>query len=97
MIIYEVNLTISNTIYKDFQKWLNVHIEKMLTFKGFNKYKIYNVSSDDVDSKLLCVHYYIQTMNDLNNYFKNYSEIMKKECLDKFGNNFNASRRILSL
>ena len=60
MIIYEVNLSISKTIYKDFEKWLSIHIDKMLTFDGFNDYRIYNISSGDIDNKLLCVHYYLQ-------------------------------------
>ena len=96
MIIYEVNLSISKTIYKDFEKWLSIHIDKMLTFDGFNEYRIYNISSGDIDNKLLCVHYYVQTRKDLNNYFKNYSKSMKKNGLDKFGDNYTASRRILS-
>ena len=68
----------------------------MLTFDGFVKYKMYNVSSDDIDNTLLCVHYYVQAMNDLNNYLNNYSENMRTEGLNKFGNKYTVSRRILS-
>ena len=95
MIIYEVNLSISNNILDKFKKWLKNHIKSMLTFSGFEKSYIYNISSDDKNKTLLCIHYYVDSLDSLEGYFINYSEEMRKEGLDVFGSQFEASRRIL--
>ena len=46
----------------------------MLTFKGFCKYHLYKVSSKDLNQKKICVHYYINSLKDLNDYLNNYAE-----------------------
>ena len=95
MIIYEVNLKISNSIYKKFILWLDVHIQEMLLFEGFIDYKKYLVQSQNKDYKLLSIHYYIENHKVLDNYFNNYSSIMRKKGTDLFKNQFIADRRIL--
>ena len=97
MIIYEVNLSINNSIYDSYIKWLKRHISQMLTFKGFCKYHLYKVSSKDLNQKKICVHYYINSLKDLNDYLNNYAEKMRLDGLNLFSDNFSASRRILSI
>ncbi|MBI45707.1 MAG: hypothetical protein CMG66_06065 [Candidatus Marinimicrobia bacterium] len=97
MIVYEVNLSVNGSIYDEYRKWLKNHIEKMLTFKGFYKYKMYTVSSDCLNQKEICIHYYIESLEDLEYYFDNYAEKMRLEGIELFKNNFSASRRILSV
>lgn len=69
----------------------------MLTFKGFCKYHLYKVSSKDLNQKKICVHYYINSLKDLNDYLNNYAEKMRLDGLNLFSDNFSASRRILSI
>ena len=69
----------------------------MLTFKGFCKYHLYKVSSKDLNQKKISVHYYINSLKDLNDYLNNYAEKMRLDGLNLFGDNFSASRRILSI
>ena len=97
MVIYEVNLSVNNLIYKHYIKWLKNHISKMLTFKCFYKYHLYEVPSNNSDQKKICVHYYVDSLEDLEYYFNNYAEEMKLDGLKIFGDNFSASRRILSI
>ncbi len=97
MIVYEVNLSINHSIYNQYRKWLKNHIRKMLTFRGFCKYHLYDVSSDHSNTIKLSVHYYVDSLEDLQYYFEHHAEIMRLEGLKLFGNNFSASRRVLSI
>ena len=96
MIIYEVNLLVHNSIYNDYIKGLKKHITKMLTFKGFHKHQLYKITSKDLNETKLCVHYYINSLEDLEYYFDKYAERMKADGIKLFGKKINASRRILS-
>ena len=95
MIIYEVNLNISLNVYNKFDLWLNKHIEKMLSHKGFIECKRYTIKSDDIKNKNICLHYYIEDENSLQDYLDNYSKIMQKSAVLIFGKQFSANRRIL--
>ena len=98
MIVYEVNLSVNNSIYDKYRKWLKSHINEMLAFKGFYKYKLYMVSSSNhLNQKEICIHYYIKSLEDLEYYFDNYAENMRSEGVNLFENNFSASRRVLSI
>jgi len=96
MIIYEVNLSISPNVYDEFIIWLDTHIDKMLSFKGFYSCKTYIVKSTEKDLKKICLHYYIRNKLLLNDYLINHSSTMRKEGCIKFKDNFLATRRILS-
>ena len=96
MIIYEVNLTISPKIYDEFIIWLNTHIDKMLSYKGFDSCNTYIVESTEKDFKKICLHYYIKNNLLLNDYLLNHSSEMREEGIIKFKDNFSATRRILS-
>jgi len=96
MIVYEVNLKICKKIFPDFYKWLIPHQKKMLTYGGFINSKIFKVESEVADYELLSVHYYLDNIESLNNYFTNYALGMQNEGIELFGDNFSAERRILS-
>ena len=97
MIIYEVNLSISKAIKDSFKVWLKDHAESMITFPGFLRFFIYEISSKEQNTFNLCVHYYIESEFYLEKYFINNADKMRQEGLNLFGNNFSATRRILSL
>jgi hypothetical protein len=97
MIIYEVNLKISNHIYDNFHIWLQDHIAKVLSSKGFLDSKVYNVETDIVNYKLLSVHYYVKDIDSLNNYFTHHASKLREEGLTLFSDGFSAKRRILSI
>ena len=97
MIVYEVNLSINHSIYDEYKKWLKDHIDKMLTFQGFFKYHLYKVSFNDSNSIKLSIHYYVDSLKDLEYYFTNHAEKMRLDGFKVFGDNFSASRRVLSI
>ncbi len=100
MVIYEVNLTIDQAIFENFLAWLNEHIKKMLTFPGFIEAKLYEVLPDQAaiqtPQQLITVAYRLDSLNDLQHYLANHATKMRQEGLERFGQHFSATRRILN-
>lgn len=108
LIIYEVNLIVNNEIYKEYYEWLIQHIKIMLTFSGFIQAELaaeihdgleMDVKSDvktDVKNqrKNITVRYTLENEQSLENYLKNYAHKMRKDGINKFGDQFTAFRRI---
>jgi hypothetical protein len=69
----------------------------MLNFDGFIKYSIYNILEDSEDYNSISIHYYIQSMEHLNDYLSNNAYIMRKKAIKEFGDSFTVTRRTLSL
>ena len=90
------NLKISTKIYSKFNNWLEKHIIEMLTFSGFIKCKRFKVVHQ-CDDYLICLHYYIENIDFLNDYFEKKSNYMRQKAISVFGGNFTADRRILSI
>ena len=95
MIIYEVNIKINPEIVNEFDEWLDEHIDKMLQFEGFKSANKFNSIEDE--QYFLTVQYKVKTQEDLDRYFRNYAEKMRKEGIKKFSNKFKAHRRIMNL
>ena len=51
MIIYEVNLTVSNTIFEKYYSWLIDHVKDMLQFDGFIDSEIAIVALNNQNTK----------------------------------------------
>ena len=97
MVIYEVNLTISTKVYSKFINWLDSHIKEMLQFDGFVNYTIYKIDSNNINQKLICIHYKVNSKEHLDNYLSNNAYKMKQEGINLFNDSFTATRRILHL
>ena len=54
-------------------------------------------NSIEDEQYFLTVQYKIKTQEDLDRYFWNYAEKMRKEGIKKFSNKFKAHRRIMNL
>lgn len=101
MIVYEVRLTVENSILSEFKTWLKEHIQDMLELPGFENCQIFEEleewkPSESSQKTTLCCHYYMSSQNDLKNYFEKYAKQMRQEGLDLFGNQFSAKRTIWS-
>lgn len=95
-IIYEVNLIVDEDIYSKYFTWLQEHVSQMLKFKGFINAHIFEIKDDKKEGKkLITVQYVVNSMEDLNDYFKNHSTKMREDGLNRFPNKFTANRRIL--
>ena len=96
MFIYEVNLFVEYEIARDYAVWLKKHIEEMLQKQGFLSAEFYECSDEDIRKKHWCIQYRIESMQDLQNYLDNEAEEVRAESTAIFGENFSASRRVLT-
>ncbi|RDI42596.1 DUF4286 family protein [Aquicella lusitana] len=96
MVIYEVNLNVSHEIYDDYYKWLLEHIKAMLKLDGFKKAEIGLIKGEEDDGKKhIRVNYLVDSYNHLKQYLTHDAPAMRVEGLQKFGDKFSASRRII--
>lgn len=95
MIIYEVELTIAADIAETYLSWLPTHIEDMLQIDGFMSADIEEVLEPVSESTVVLVRYSVRSELDLFDYLELHAPIMRQQALDKFGEQFLASRRIL--
>lgn len=93
-VIYEVNLSVNPSIQSDFGQWLEIHIKEMLALPGFQSAQWWQV---ETESELIewCVHYILDDRNSLQRYFEEFASQMRGDGLTRFGDHFQASRRIL--
>ena len=83
MILYEVNLTISNNSSKLFLEWLPGHVRRVLKSKGFMDASIFQ---EEKEALQITVFYKVKSKEDLESYFNGYAKEMRQEGLDKFPN-----------
>lgn len=97
MVIYEVNLDINNEIFENFKVWLFAHVKEMVQFKGFLEAKILLENNEIKESQKITCCYLLDSQENLDNYLKNHAPAMRQDGINKFGNKFSATRRILKV
>jgi DNA-directed RNA polymerase subunit L len=98
MVVYEVNLKILASVFDDYVNWLSHHVRDMLKLDGFQraKYLSEHPSRED-DSIKLTVQYEVDTIANLQNYLDNHSKHMRDDGINKFPDQFSATRRIFEV
>jgi len=98
MIIYEVNLLINQAIAHEFMPWLETHVKEMMTFQGFVQAQFLKQTTDLIDAKLqLTIQYSLESMQALDDYLANHAPKMRADGLEKFPDQFSATRRVFSV
>lgn len=95
-IIYEVSLKIDPDIQLNFLSWLNDHVSEMLQLPGFLSGEIFQeiTVSDIVKQSDYAVRYELKDEAALQNYIAHFSQKMRADGLRRFGNQFQASRKV---
>ena len=98
MIIYEVNISVAETLVPDYLEWLDGHIGEMLRFNGFITSRVMQVNEPPArpGQHNYCVQYQLVDREALDDYLSNHAAAMRQAGVDAFGDGFSASRRILS-
>lgn len=97
MILYEVNLSISNEIADDYMTWLKPHIQAMLKFEGFIKAELYQNTEQEDGKTNVVASYYVDNEHNLQAYISEMSADMRADGIKRFGDKCVATRRILKL
>ena len=96
MIDYEVNLTINENIFAEYYGWLIDHIKEILQFPGFLHAVIGEVQTEqNVTHKMLRVCYTLLSESHLNDYLSLHAPKMRAEAVNRFGDKFSATRRVI--
>jgi hypothetical protein len=98
MVIYEVNLVVKQNIADDYAAWLPGHIREMLALPGFEAAEwLEDVDYDPEEGAdpRWTIHYRLGSHDDFIRYAEHDAERMRGEAIDRFGNDFEATRRIL--
>ncbi|QRN03637.1 DUF4286 family protein [Legionella sp. MW5194] len=98
MLIYEVNLTVDAAIVEAFIGWLKPHIQELLAFEGFlNATVSMDSESQTGERRTLVVHYYLASEDHYRNYIRDHAPRMRQDGIDRFGSQFTATRRLLTV
>lgn len=98
MIIYEVNLTVDHDIADEYAAWLGEHIREMLALPGFESaawLSDVDYHEEDGADPRWTIQYRLGSHDDLTRYFETHAERMRADGLERFGDGFKATRRIL--
>lgn len=96
MIIYEVNLTVQNSVADEYAEWLKEHIHQILRIDGFIRAEWLEEDGAGADARHWVVHYHLKDMASLESYFANHAEAMRRDGLERFPGMFTATRRVLT-
>ena len=98
MIIYEVNLTVDRDIAAEYERWLDGHIGEMLALPGFESAEWLedrHYDEDEGADPRWSIQYRLGSHDDFLRYEQEHAGRMRAEGLDRFGDRFSATRRIL--
>jgi hypothetical protein len=96
MIIYEVTLEVQNQILDTYRPWLRKHIAEMIALPYFDEAEAFTVETQSKETTTFTIFYQAKSKAELEEYFEKDAVRMRQDGLNKFGDKFTASRRILS-
>lgn len=95
MIVYVVQAEVDLEVASAYETWLNGHIPEVLAAPGFVKAELLLDSDVAVAGRrMFCVHYYVQTQTDLENYLRDRAPALREDGLKRFPDRFTATRRV---
>lgn len=92
--IYEVTLSVEREIVEAFDAWLENHVREMLDLPGFLKAETFELEDDEERARRV-THYYLASEEDLEQYLAGPANEMRQSGIDRFADQFEASRRVL--
>jgi hypothetical protein len=93
-VTYEVNLVPDASIEDEFDEWLDAHVVDMLRLPGFLTAVVRR--AEDADGGIQrTVQYELRDREALDAYLRDHAARMRRHGIDRFGERFRASRRIL--
>lgn len=97
MTLYEVNLAVQNDVADAYALWLREHVVQMLAFNGFLSATTLEEETKEEGTRRFTVQYWLTDRNSLESYFANHAAAMRQDGLNRFGDKFSASRRIMNV
>ena len=95
-VIYEVNLAVEQDIAEAFGQWLEAHIEEMVRLPGFIDATWHQLEGTPAAVKW-SIHYRLVSLEAYERYITQDAPKMRGDGLTRFGGQFEATRRLLSV
>ncbi|MGI9263735.1 MAG: DUF4286 family protein, partial [Gammaproteobacteria bacterium] len=94
-VTYEVNLVPDPAIEDAFDAWLDEHVADMLRLPGFLTAVVRTSQDPDSGAPQRTVQYELADSAALDVYLKDHAQRMRQQGLDRFGDRFTATRRVM--
>lgn len=97
-VIYEVSLEIDPAIVGQYDVWLEQHLREVLEVEGFEIGRILKPETTSEPGAWVTrvVQYTVRSRHDLQRYLDGPAQAMRQKGIDRFGERFRATRRILA-
>jgi antibiotic biosynthesis monooxygenase (ABM) superfamily enzyme len=93
-ILYEVVVTVSPEIRAAYLAWLKPHMEKMLTFDGFQSAEMFVNAESDCE---ITSQYRVRDRAAMDAYLAGPAKALRADGVKRFGDGMRATRRILTV
>lgn len=99
MFIYNVTLKVNHSIHTDWLQWMKEkHIPEVMSKKCFTECRMVRLLDiDDSEGPTYAMQYSAETREDYDRYMETYSPALRKDLMDKWGNNFVAFRSLMEV
>lgn len=97
MTIYEVNLTVQDHVAAAYLTWLREHIAQILRLDGFRYASLSEAEGAAPGTHAFVVHYYLDDRESLEEYFTHHAAALRQDGIDRFGDTFSATRRVMAI
>lgn len=97
MLIYEVNIVVRESIADAYVQWLRDHIEQILRFDGFRYGALLRLDGAEPGTRAYTAHYMVDDRASLDAYFDQHAAAMRQDGIDRFGDGFTATRRVMEI
>jgi hypothetical protein len=95
-LIYEVTLDIDAAIANEYRTWLNRHTAELLALPGFVDARIFDLLEPAAPGRIgLCVQYTLRDRAAYDAYLRDHAERVRGDGIERFGDRFTATRRLL--
>lgn len=96
-VIYEVNIEVDVAAHDAYRAWLVDHVAEILALPGFTGAKVFDVLDPPASAGRvgLCVQYALKDQAALDDYLRDHAPRLRADGMARFGDRFQASRRVL--
>ncbi len=96
MILYEVRITIDQSLTDEYRVWLDAHMHEIVALPGFEFAEMLREPADAGRAVFVC-HYWLEGRDALEHYLREHAPRLRADGIARFGDRFSAERRVLEL
>jgi len=96
-VIYEVTVVVQRRLEASYRSWLDDHVREIVALPGFTGASVSDVvdPAPAADEFAICMQYRLVDDAALANYLREHAPRLRADGIERFGDGFRASRRVL--